>query len=135
MKLKIVTVCENKINKENSELKRAIIKASEELGAKIFQFYESGVCFNNIYNAENIKYDKHGDCFFTYKAHGMNKTQLRLLYSCVQTDDTTYKIVIDYIEKRKTVNKGHKDHIEKFSKYDSMDLNAFCQQNNICLAV
>ena len=32
MKLKIVTVCENKINKENSELKRAIIKASEELG-------------------------------------------------------------------------------------------------------
>lgn len=63
MKLKIVTVCENKINKENSELKRAIIKASEELGAKIIQFYESGVCFNNIYNAENIKYDKHGDCF------------------------------------------------------------------------
>lgn len=39
MKLKIVTVCENKINKENSELKRAIIKASEELGAKIIQFY------------------------------------------------------------------------------------------------
>lgn len=101
MKLKIVTVCENKINKENSELKRAIIKASEELGAKIIQFYESGVCFNNIYNAENIKYDKHGDCFFTYKAHGKNKTQLRLLYSCVQTDDTTYIIVIDYIEKER----------------------------------
>lgn len=73
MKLKIVTVCENKINKENSELKRSIIKASEELGAKIVQFYESGVCFNNIYNAENIKYDKHGDCFFTYKAHGKKK--------------------------------------------------------------
>lgn len=135
MKLKIITVCENKIKKENNELKRTIIKAAEELGYKIIQFYESGVSFNNIYNAENIKYDKHGDCFFTYKAHGKNKTQLRLLYSCVQTDDTTYVIVVDYIEKRKTVNKGHKDHLEKFSKYDAINFAVFCRQNNICLAV
>lgn len=135
MKLKIITVCENKIKKENNDLKRTIVKATRDLGDKIIQFYKSGVSFNNIYNAENIKYDKHGECFFTYKAHGKNKTQLRLLYSCVQTDDTTYIIVVDYIEKRRTVNKGHKDHLEKFSKYDTMDFNAFCQKNNICLAV
>lgn len=135
MKLKIITACENKIKKENNELKQTIIKATRELGDKILQFYENGVSFNNIYNAENIKYDKHGDNFFTYKAHGKNKTQLRLLYSCVQTDDTTYIIVVDYIEKRKSFNKGHRDHIEKFAKYDTVDFNVFCRRNNICIAV
>lgn len=135
MKIKIITVCEDEIKKESKELQREIIKAATKLGNKIVQFYESGVCFNNIYNAENIKYDKHGDCFFTYKAHGRNKTQLRLLYSCVQTNDITYIIVVDYIEKRKNFCKGHNDHIEKFSKYDSIDFNIFCRQNNICLSV
>lgn len=132
MKLKIITICEKKIKKENNELQRAIIKATKELGNKIIQFYKSGVVFNQIFNVDSIKYDKHGNCF-TYKAHGKNKSQLRILYSCFQNIDTTYIIVVDYTEKRKAVNKGCRDHIDKFSKYDNLDFNMFCLQNNITL--
>ena len=134
MKLNVIYVCANKMKKENSELQRTITKAANELGNKIVQHYDCGVNFNNIYNAENIKYDKHGDYFFTYKAHGKNKSQLRLLYACVQSEDVTFLIIVDYIEKRKTNLKGRKDHLEKFSKYDSLDFSLFCKNNNICIA-
>lgn len=70
MKLKIIYACENAIKKENSELQSVITKAANELGNKIIQYYESGIAFNNIYNAENVKYDKHGDDFLHIKHTG-----------------------------------------------------------------
>ena len=134
MKLKVIYVCANKMKKESNELQRTIVKAANELGNKIVQYFDCGVTFTNIFNAENIKYDKHGDNFFTYKAHGKNKSQLRLLYACVQSEDETFLIIVDYIEKRKSNHKGHKDHLEKFAKYDDLDFSLFCKKNNICIA-
>lgn len=134
MNVKVIYVCENKIKKEHRELKGTIEKAVKDLADKIVQCYKSGIAFNNIYNADNIKYDKHGNDFFTYKAHGKNKSQLRLLYACVQNDEATYLLIIDYIEKRKRTTRGCGDHIDKFSKYDDLDFNVFCKHNNICIA-
>ena len=135
MKTEIIYTCKNKLKKENKELQNNITKAAKDLADKIAQYFVGGTRFECIYNAENIKYDKHGDSFYTYKAHGKNHSQIRLLYSCAQNKDTTYIIVADYIEKRKTGCKGHKDHLERFSKYDNLAFTDFCQNHNICFAV
>lgn len=131
MKIKVINVCKNKMEKENKELQKNIAKAIKDLGDKILQYYSEGIRFECIYNAENVKYDKHGECFYTYKAHGRNHSQVRVLYSCVQKKDVTYIIVVDYIEKRKKSCKGHRDHLEKFSKYDNLSFSVFCSNHNL----
>jgi hypothetical protein len=133
MEVKVnLDACEHSLKKESVELQNELSKAANNLGKKITEYHDSGIDFIHICNAENVKYDKHGE-FYTYKHHGKNKSQLRLLYACIQNEDMTEIIIADYIEKRKNVCKGHKDHLDKFSKYDKQSLESFCKNNGVVL--
>lgn len=127
MEVEILNRCEHNSKKESVELQRELLRAANNLGKKILEYYESGIDFLHICNADNIKYDKHGD-FYTYKHHGKNKSQLRLLYGCIQNEEKTTIVIVDYIEKRKNVCKGHKDHLDKFSKYEMQSLEFYCPE-------
>ena len=133
MKLKIINLCEKKIKKESMDFQRNFIQSITELGRKIISKYEiNGENFNNIFNDNSIKYDKHGNDFWVYKSHGKNNSQMRILYSCIQDSEYTYIFVIDYMEKRKgNMGRCVKDHIQKFSKYNTMKLEELYNISNL----
>lgn len=79
MKLEIECACLKKLNKQNRNLKNEVLRAAKRVGERIVEYSNEGITFENIYNDNVVKYDKHG-CFFTYKHHGRNKSQIRLLY-------------------------------------------------------
>lgn len=125
--VKIIKVCANKFNKENNELKNNINNSLESLAKKINQYHNNGIDFIHIFNDNAVKYDKHGE-FFTYKYHGKNNCQLRVLYACIQDNNITYIFLIDYMEKRRNEKRrGSKDHVSIFAKYENVKLTDLCK--------
>ena len=134
MKLKIECGCLKKLNKQNRNLKNEVLRAAKRVGERIVEYYNEGITFENIYNDNVVKYDKHG-CFFTYKHHGRNKSQIRLLYACLQDKDKTTIIVVDFFEKRDSSRSNTKEHIKIFDCYNSINLQRYFLQNkSIALA-
>ena len=134
MKLEIECACLKKLNKQNRNLKNEVLRAAKRVGERIVEYYNEGITFENIYNDNVVKYDKHG-CFFTYKHHGRNKSQIRLLYVCLQDKDKTTIIVVDFFEKRDSSRSNTKEHIKIFDCYNSINLQRYFLQNkSIALA-
>lgn len=134
MKLEIECGCLKKLNKQNRNLKNEVLRAAKRVGERIVEYSNEGVSFENIYNDNVVKYDKHG-CFFTYKHHGRNKSQIRLLYACLQDKDKTTIIVVDFFEKRDSSRSNTKEHIKIFNCYNSINLQRYFLQNkSIALA-
>ncbi len=104
-KVKYLNACRKDIN-SNTEIRELIIKALDKLKSKILQYDSQGITFDKILNDESVKYDKHGDAY-TFKFHGRNNAQLRLLYSCVIKHSTLFLIVIDYHIKRRNEKKSY----------------------------
>lgn len=130
MKLLILCNCNRKFKKQNTDIKKEIISAAERLGSKIINYADSGISFVNIYNDPSVKYDKHGDCY-TYKHHGRNKTQIRLLYACYQTEESTTIIIIDFFEKRRSSQSNQKEHIVLFDSYNKINITNFVNNKNL----
>lgn len=128
MKLEIECGCLKKLNKQNRNLKNEVLRAAKRVGERIVDYSNEGVSFENIYNDNVVKYDKHG-CFFTYKHHGKNKSQIRLLYACLQDKDKTTIIVVDFFEKRDSSRSNTKEHIKIFNCYNSINLQRYFLQN------
>lgn len=134
MKLEIECGCLKKLNKQNRNLKNEVLRAAKRVGERIVEYYNEGITFENIYNDNVVKYDKHG-CFFTYKHHDRNKSQIRLLYACLQDKDKTTIIVVDFFEKRDSSRSNTKEHIKIFDCYNSINLQRYFLQNkSIALA-
>lgn len=134
MKLEIECGCLKKLNKQNRNLKNEVLRAAKRVGERIVEYSNEGISFENIYNDNVVKYDKHG-CFFTYKHHGRNKSQIRLLYACLQDKDKTTIIVVDFFEKRDSSRSNTKEHIKIFNCYNSINLQRYFLQNkSIALA-
>lgn len=134
MKLEIECGCLKKLNKQNRNLKNEVLRAARRVGERIVEYSNEGITFENIYNDNVVKYDKHG-CFFTYKHHGRNKSQIRLLYACLQDKDKTTIIVVDFFEKRDSSRSNTKEHIKIFDCYNSINLQRYFLQNkSIALA-
>lgn len=91
--------------KVNPELKKSIDKGMERLISLIKGKEENGEPFEKIFNNETIKYDVLSERFFTFKAHGPDSTQLRLLYEFKRDGNDTHIILHKFFEKRRTNNK------------------------------
>lgn len=128
MKLEIECGCLKKLNKQNRNLKNEVLRAARRIGERIVEYSNEGITFENIYNDNVVKYDKHG-CFFTYKHHGRNKSQIRLLYTCLQDNDKTTIIVVDFFEKRDSSRSNTREHIKIFDYYNSISLQRYFLQN------
>ena len=128
MKLEIECACLKKLNKQNRNLKNEVLRAAKRVGERIVEYYNEGITFENIYNDNVVKYDKHG-CFFTYKHHGRNKSQIRLLYACLHDKDKTTIIVVDFFEKRDSSRSNTREHIKIFDYYNSISLQRYFLQN------
>lgn len=111
-------------NKESREVRNAIMSSMEVLFKRITEYEKQGICFEQIFNDDKIKYDKHGK-FFTFKSQKSNM-QLRILYSYMSVDNEPVFLIADYHVKKK----NKKDYIKKFdvvNKWDPFKLinNAF----------
>lgn len=115
-----------KLRKEKRELRKAVLSSAYRLGQRIVNYQNTGIKFESIYNDDHVKYDKHGN-FYTYKSHNSNKSQIRLLYLCKQSDNETVIIIVDYTEKRKT----DKSYILKFDLFDRVNAAEYIRNANL----
>ncbi|MBQ8767725.1 MAG: hypothetical protein IJZ16_13090 [Clostridia bacterium] len=105
--------------KESKEVQKAIVSGVETLYGRIQNYEEQNIDFNQIFNDDKVKYDKHGQ-FYTFKFQKSNM-QLRVLYSYIIVDCIPVVIVADFFIKKR----NSKDYIYKFdsvNKANPLDL-------------
>lgn len=95
------------------ELKKCIDKEMERLISLIKATEESGTPFEKIFNNEVIKHNVLSEKFFTFKTHGPDSTQLRLLYEFKRDGENTYIILHKFFVKRRTSN----EYLTDFKEY------------------
>lgn len=95
--------------KEIKIVQQAMIK----LHRMIDEYEKAGVLFEKIFNNDVIKYDVLGKNFYTFKAHGEDRAQLRILYRFIRTDEgfdlECHKVMIK--------RRNDKKYIHDFEKY------------------
>lgn len=96
--------------KISNDLRKTILSALEIVYIRIKEYEKQGVPFNQIFNDEKLKYDKHGE-FFTYKRSSHN-VQLRILYTFLKVDGEDVIILGDFVLKKK----NDKRYIKSFDK-------------------
>lgn len=65
-------------------------------------------------NNETLKYDVLGNGFYTFKAHGRDKSQIRLLYRFIRISEQKFEVELHMVAiKRKT----SKDYMKEFQSY------------------
>lgn len=102
------------IKKYSPDEKKEVIKAFEKLKQLIKVKEEYGVPFEKVFNHESIKYDIFGKGFFTFKAHGKDNAQIRILYRFVRMSERKFELEMHMVSiKRRTNN----DYMQKFQKY------------------
>ena len=94
--------------------KREIGKAFEKLKQMIAVKEQYGVPFEKIFNDETLKYDVLGNGFYTFKAHGRDKAQIRILYKFVRMPEQEFEVEMHMVLiKRRT----DKEYIKEFQRY------------------
>lgn len=107
--------------KESKEVQKAIVSGVETLYGRIQNYEEQNIDFNQIFNDDKVKYDKHGQ-FYTFKFQKSNM-QLRVLYSYLIVDCVPVLVIADFFVKKR----NSKDYIDKFdsvNKVNPLDLYA-----------
>ncbi len=99
----------------SKDLQKALVGASTSLYERIQSYENQNIPFDNIYNDDKVKYDKHGR-FYTYKAHKQNM-QIRMLYAYIVMDGTAVIIIADFAVKKK----NNKEYIKSFDSVNSID--------------
>lgn len=94
--------------------KREIEKAFEKLKTLIEVEEQYGVPFEKIFNNETVKYDVLGNGFYTFKAHGKDKAQIRILYKFIRKTIQEFELEMHMVWiKRKNDNA----YIREFKRY------------------
>ena len=111
-------------NRASKDLQKALISASTSLYERIQSYEAQNISFENIYNDDKVKYDKHGQ-FYTYKSKKQN-LQIRMLYAYIFVNGTAVIIIADFTVKKK----NNKDYIKGFDSMNSVDPMSvyFCSQ-------
>lgn len=104
------------IKKFSPSQKREICKAFEKLKNMIAVEESYGVPFEKIFNNDAIKYDILGNGFYTFKAHGKDKSQLRILYKFVRYADQNYELEMHKVSIKRN---NDKTYIKEFQEYVS----------------
>lgn len=101
--------------RSTKDLQKAIVGASSSLYERIRTYESQNISFENIYNDDKVKYDKHGQ-FYTYKAHKQNM-QIRLLYAYIIVDGVPVIVIADFTVKKK----NNKEYIRSFDAMNRVD--------------
>ena len=64
--------------------RKEILKAFEKLQKMIVTEERYGIPFEKIFNNASVKHDVFGNGFYTFKAHGRDKAQIRILYKFIR---------------------------------------------------
>lgn len=95
-----------------------INKAFNKLKYLIAEKERYGTAFEYIYNDDSIKYDIFGKGFYSFKARGKDKAQIRILYRFERTNNKNYILEIHMvvIKRRddKTYIKIFKDYVNHY---------------------
>lgn len=94
--------------------KKEIFKAFEKLKQMIQVEEQYGVPFEKIFNNETLKYDVLGKGFYTFKAHGKDNSQIRILYRFIRKSKQEFELEMHIPYIKRTTSK---DYIRKFEKY------------------
>lgn len=100
-------------NKLNHSLKKCIDKEMQRLISLIKDIESNGTPFEKIFNNEVIKHNVLSERFFTFKSHGPDSTQLRLLYEFRRENDKVYIALHKVFVKRRTSN----EYLVDFKEY------------------
>ena len=104
------------IKKYSPSEKREIEKAFDKLKQMIAVKEQYGIPFEKIFNDEAIKYDTFSKGFYTFKAHGRDKAQIRILYKFVRMSEEKFEVEMHMVLiKRRT----DKEYIKEFERYVS----------------
>lgn len=102
-------------NRASKDLQKALISVSTSLYERIQSYEAQNISFENIYNDDKVKYDKHGQ-FYTYKAKKQN-LQIRILYAYIFVNGVAVIIIADFIVKKK----NNKDYIKEFESMNDVN--------------
>ena len=102
--------------------RQEILKVFDKLKKKIDTEEYYGIHFEKIYNNDSIKYDIFKEGFYTFKAQGKDRSQIRILYRFVRNADGKYDIQLHdvYIKRRNTKEymNEFKEYVEDYIKYN-----------------
>lgn len=108
------TSIEKILKKYSPSEKREVIKAFGKLKSLIDTEESYGIMFENIYNNDTIKYDILGSGFYTFKAQGKDRSQIRLLYHFTRLENGEYTLQLHKVYfKRRT----GKEYLNEFALY------------------
>ena len=102
------------IKKYSQSERREINKAFEKLKSMIEIKEQYGVPFEKIFNDETLKYDVLGNGFYTFKAHGRDNAQIRILYRFIRKSEWQFELEMHMVSIKRRTNK---EYIKKFEKY------------------
>lgn len=106
---------ENKCIKRYSQNeKREIKKAFEKLKEMIAVEEQYGVPFEKVFNNDKLKYDILGHGFYTFKAHGKDKAQIRILYRFIRMPEQKFELEIHMVSIKR---RNSKDYMKEFQRY------------------
>ena len=93
---------------------REINKAFKKLKRMIAVKEQYGIPFERIFNDETLKYDVLGNGFYTFKAHGRDKAQIRILYKFIRMPEQEFEVGMHMVLiKRRTDN----EYMKEFQHY------------------
>lgn len=93
---------------------REINKAFKKLKRMIAVKEQYGIPFEKIFNDETLKYDVLGNGFYTFKAHGRDKAQIRILYKFIRMPEQEFEVEMHMVLiKRRTDN----EYMKEFQHY------------------
>ncbi len=94
--------------------KREITKAFQKLKEMILIEEQYGIPFEKIFNNETLKYDVFGHGFYTFKAHGKDKAQIRILYKFIRLSKQKFELELHMVSIKR---RNDKDYMKEFHRY------------------
>lgn len=113
-------------NKADSATKRSINANMKKLSDKFVSLNKD---INSIFNNDSVIYDRINSELFVYKCHGINNTQLRIVYGVKRCNKDMTIYLIDFINK-KSNDKEYINSVNMKFKNTGIDDLSFCDMDN-----
>ncbi|MBR4026478.1 MAG: hypothetical protein IKJ01_02820 [Lachnospiraceae bacterium] len=102
------------IKKFSPSEKREIFKAFDKLKDMITLEEQYGRPFEKVFNNEALKYDILGNGFYTFKAHGRDHCQIRILYKFNRMLSQDFEVEIHMVSIKR---RDDKSYMRDFQRY------------------
>lgn len=104
-------------NKASKDLQKLLEKSMKRLISFVEDYEKHNTPFEKIFNNEVVKHNVLSERFFTFKTHGPDSSQLRLLYEFKRVGNDEYFILHKFFIKRRTSNEYLSDFKEYVKNY------------------